>query len=448
MCSSRGCEARTNDEGRKTNPSSFGFRQEEYMEHRKRIVPVVILALLALGGYYLYSTNRLPFVSTVSTFADSVSGFIEGEEISIAAEIGGRIEIVAVDEGDPVTKGQELVRLDRATLDAQIAQAQAALETAKAQLAQVKAGARAEDIRQAEAALAQAIAQRDGAKRAWDNAAAVRDTPQELDVRIAAAEAQLRAAKAQIEVAQANAITAKTRVDAAGGVDQVRVEGKALVNAWWAAEATLQAAVANYNGAAKTLQILNDMRARPLTLNPQVDAAKAQYDAAVTAVDIAQARLDATKAGPTKEQVNVAEAAVKQAEAALGVLQVQSSKMTLKSPANGIVTRRVAHTGEIAAPNASLLTIANLETVKLTIYVPETQIGQIKIGQTIPIQVDSFPGKVFQGKVIFIASQAEFTPRNVQTKTERVNTVFAVKVQIPNPQMELKPGMPADAALK
>ena len=315
------------------------------MEHRKRIVPVVILALLALGGYYLYSTNRLPFVSTVSTFADSVSGFIEGEEISIAAEIGGRIEIVAVDEGDPVTKGQELVRLDRATLDAQIAQAQAALETAKAQLAQVKAGARAEDIRQAEAALAQAIAQRDGAKRAWDNAAAVRDTPQELDVRIAAAEAQLRAAKAQIEVAQANAITAKTRVDAAGGVDQVRVEGKALVNAWWAAEATLQAAVANYNGAAKTLQILNDMRARPLTLNPQVDAAKAQYDAAVTAVDIAQARLDATKAGPTKEQVNVAEAAVKQAEAALGVLQVQSSNMTLKCPVSGIVTRRVAHTG-------------------------------------------------------------------------------------------------------
>jgi multidrug resistance efflux pump len=418
------------------------------MDHRKRIVPVVILVLLALGAYYLYSTNRLPFISTASTFADSVSGFIEGEEISIAAEVGGRIEIVAVDEGESVTKGQELVRLDRASLDAQIAQAQAALGTAQAQLAQVKAGARAEDIRQAEAALAQAMAQRDGAKRAWDNAAAVRDTPQELDVRIAMADAQVKAAKSQVEVAQANAITAKTRVDAVGGVDQVRVEGKALVNAWWAAEATLQAAVANYNGAVKALELLNNMKAQPLTLNPQVDAAKAQYESAVAAVSIAQARLDATKAGPTKEQVNVAEAAVKQAEAALGVLQVQSNKMSLKSPVGGIVTRRVAHTGEIAAPSASLLTIANLETVKLTIYVPETQIGNIRIGDTVPVQVDSFPGKVFQGKVIFIASQAEFTPRNVQTKTERVNTVFAVKVQIPNPQMELKPGMPADAALK
>ncbi len=418
------------------------------MEHRKRIIPVVLIVLLAFGGDYAYSTNRLPFVSTASVFVDSVSGFIEGEEISIAAEIGGRIEIVAVDEGEAVTKGQELVRLDRATLDAQLAQAQAALGTAQAQLAQVKAGARAEDIRQAEAALAQAIAQRDGAKRAWDNAAAVRDTPQELDVRIAAADAQLKAAKAQIDVATANAVSAKTRVDAAGGVDQPSPQGKQLVNQWWAAEATLQAAVATYNGTLKTLELLNNMKAQPLTLNPQVDAAKAQYESAVAAVTSAQARLDATKAGPTKEQVNVAEAAVKQAEAALGVLQVQSNKMTLKSPANGIVTRRVAHTGEIAAPNASLLTIANLETVKLTIYVPETQIGSIKIGNTVPIQVDSFPGKVFQGKVIFIASQAEFTPRNVQTKTERVNTVFAVKVQIPNSQMELKPGMPADAALK
>ncbi len=417
------------------------------MEHRKRIIPIVIIALLLLGGYYLYTTNRLPFVST-ETFTASVSGFIEGEEISIAAEVGGRIAALTVDEGSAVTQGQELVRLDRTTLDAQIAQAYAALETAQAQLAQVKAGARPEEIRQAQAALAQAIAQRDGAKRAWENAQAIREMPQELDVRIAAAEAQLKAAKYQVEIAQANAITARTRVDAAGGVDQVRVEGKALVNAWWAAEAALQAAQANYEGAQKSLQILYDMRARPLTFDVQVDAAKAQYEAAEQAVRLAQARLDALQAGATKEQIAIAEAAVKQAEAALGVLRAQSAKMTLTSPVSGIVTRRAAHVGEIAAPNAPLLTIANLETVKLTIYVPETQIGKIKIGDVIPIQVDAFPGKVFPGKVIYIASQAEFTPRNVQSKAERVNLVFAVKLQIPNPQMELKPGMPADARVE
>jgi len=411
------------------------------MEHRKRIIPVIILLALIAGGYYYY-TNSL---SVTSATTRTASGFIEGEEVIISAEMGGRIEKILVEEGDAVTAGQELVRLDRALLDAQIAQAQAAVDTARAQLAQVQAGARAEDVRQAEATLAQAVAARDGAKRAWDNAQTVRANPQELDARIIAAEAQVKAAKAQLEVATANAISARTRVDGAGGVDQVRVEGKVLVNNWWAAEATALAAQANVEGAERGLQILQDMRARPLTLDAQVDAAKAQYDTAIAAVTVAQTRLDAVKAGATKEQIAVAEAGVKQAQAALNLLLVQATKMTLKSPANGIVARRVAHLGEAVTPNATLLTVTNLEAVKLTIYVPETQIGQVKIGDAISVKVDSFPEKTFQGKVIFIATQAEFTPRNVQSQAERVNTVFAVRVQIPNPHQELKPGMPADA---
>jgi len=413
------------------------------MEHRKRIIPVVVLIVLGLVGYYVYSNYFSDGANS-----NTVSGFIEGEEIAIAPEVGGRIEAITVDEGDRVASGQEIVRLDRAMVNAQIAQAQAALDTANAQLAQVKAGARAEDVRQAEAALAQAIAAREGAKRAWENAQAVRANPQELDARIAAADAQAKAAKFQLDAANANAVAARAKVDAIGGVDQPRVEGKLIVQQWAAAEATVSTAQATFDGAVKGWQILLDMRKNPLTLDTQVDAAKAQYDAAVAAVDVAQARSDATKAGPTKEQVAVAEAAVKQAEAALAVLQVQASKMTLKSPANGFVTRRAAHAGEIAVPNATLLSIANLDPVKLTIYVPETQIGGIKIGDEIPVQVDSFPDKVFKGKAIFINSQAEFTPRNVQTKAERVNTVFAVKLQIPNPNLDLKPGMPADATLQ
>ena len=172
-----------------------------------------------------------------------------------------------------------------------------------------------------------------------------------------------------------------------------------------------------------------------------------QYESAAAAVDVAQTRLEAVKAGATKEQVAVAEAAIKQAESALAVLQVQIAKLTLKSPVSGLVTRRIAHVGELAGPGAVLLTVANLDPVKLTIYVPETQIGQIKIGDEIAVQVDSFPDKIYKGKVTFIASQAEFTPRNVQTKAERVHTVFAVRVQIPNADAELKPGMPADASL-
>ncbi len=414
------------------------------MPHRppKQAMIVIPLIVLALIGYWAYSTY------TAGIEANTASGFIEGEEIAIAAEVGGRIQAITVEEGDRVTAGQELIRLDRTLLNAQIAQAQAAVSTAQAQLAQLKAGARAEEIRQAEAALAQAIAARDGAKQAWENAKAARANPQELEARIAAAETQLKAAKFQWDAAKANASAAKARVDAIGGVDQTRVEGKVIVEQWAAAEAAVLTAQAGYEGAAKSLQILLDMRNNPLTLNAQVDSAKAQYDASVAAAEVAQARLDALKAGATKEQLAIAEAAVKQAEAALGILQVQSAKMTLTSPVNGIVSRRAARLGEIAAPNTILLGVTNLDAVKLTIYVPETRIGQIKLGDEFEVYVDSFPGKAFKGKVVFISTQAEFTPRNVQTKAERVNTVFAVKLQIANPNLELKPGMPADALLK
>lgn len=414
------------------------------MSHRppKQAIVIVPLLLLAIIGYWVYSNY------TASVEANTASGFIEGEEIAIAAEVGGRIEAITVEEGERVNAGQELVRLDRAMLNAQIAQAQAAVDTAQAQLAQVQAGARAEEVRQAQAALAQAIAAREGAKRAWENSKAARANPQELDIRIAVAEAQSKASKFQLDAAMANAAGARARVDAIGGVDQSRVEGKVIVEQWSAAEAAVSAARAAYEGAAKGLQILIDIRKNPLTLDAQIDAAKAQADAASAAADVAQARFDAIKAGATKEQIAIAQAAVKQAEAARGVLQVQSSKMTLKSPVNAIVSRRAARLGEIAAPNATLLSVVNLDSVKLTIYVPETRIGQIKPGDEFDVKVDSFPDKTFKGKVVFINTQAEFTPRNVQTKAERVNMVFAVKLQIPNPNMELKPGMPADALLK
>jgi HlyD family secretion protein len=428
----------------------------------KRIAPIIILLAVVLGGYYLYSTGRLTLGAALAANANTASGYIEGEEVSIASEVGGRIELLAVNEGDPVKAGQELVRIERTVLDAQIAQAQAALDTANAQLAQVKAGPRTEDVRQAEAALAQAMVMRDGTKRTLDSAQVVHDNPQELNARIAAAQSQLDTQKSQVEVAkhsiqmaQANADAAAVRKDAFGGPAGASVEARIAVNQWWAAEEALLAARASLDvaqtavaGAQRGLDVLLEIKANPVTANAQLDTAKLQYDSAASAVDVAQARLDAVKVGASKEQVAVTEAQVKQAAAALNVLQVQTAKMSVKSPATGIVTRRTLHQGEVTAPGASLLTVASLDPVKLTIYVPETQIGQIKIGDSIDVQVDSFPGRTFKGSVTFIASQGEFTPRNVQTKTERVNIVFAVRVQIPNANLDLKPGMPADATLK
>ena len=101
----------------------------------------------------------------------------------------------------------------------------------------------------------------------------------------------------------------------------------------------------------------------------------------------------------------------------------------------------------MATPGSALLTLTHLDPVDLTIYVPETRLGQIQLGSKINVQVDSYPGRNFEGNIVYISNQAEFTPRNVQTKEERVTTVFAVKVEIPNAASELKPGMPADAFL-
>ena len=103
--------------------------------------------------------------------------------------------------------------------------------------------------------------------------------------------------------------------------------------------------------------------------------------------------------------------------------------------------------GEQANPGATIMTVGALDPVRLTLYIPETDIGRVRQGQKVHVTVDSFPGKVFEGSVTFIAQEAQFTPRNVQTRDERAATVFAVRVELPNADHALKPGMPADAVI-
>lgn len=125
-----------------------------------------------------------------------------------------------------------------------------------------------------------------------------------------------------------------------------------------------------------------------------------------------------------------------------------TSSGSIRSPLNGVVLLRAADPGEITTAGGTLLVVADLTTVTLTVYIPESQYGQIYIGQDLPVSVDSFPGKVFFGKVTYISDEAEFTPRNAQTVQNRKNTVYAVKLTIANPDLDLKPGMPADVSLK
>ncbi len=144
----------------------------------------------------------------------------------------------------------------------------------------------------------------------------------------------------------------------------------------------------------------------------------------------------------------MSEARVKEAIASLELAKTRLSDAVLRSHMDGLVLSDTLETGEFATPGMPVVTIGNLKDVWLRCYVGETDMGRVKPGQKAAVTVDSFPGKVFKGTVSFISSQSEFTPKNIQTTKERVKLVYRIKIDIKNPDIELKPGMPADAELQ
>jgi multidrug resistance efflux pump len=372
-----------------------------------------------------------------------------------------------------------VIRLDDALVQAQITQAEAALEATQAMLAQVESGPPDADVRQAETLLRQAEVARDGAHQALQDAKTARSQPQELESRVDAARTQLAIGELTVEQAIANMRSTeiqqeffqRTYAELERGFDveisvpglpvelkrhinvgeavlsEVRRQGNLTNQQAWMAWEGLFAAEAVRDGARANLDNLLAMRDNPLEANVLVSAAEAQYAIAEANVDVARAQLEALQSGATQQERSVAESQVEQGEAALETLQVHLDKMTLRAPRTGIVVERTVSVGEIAPPNFSLLTLADLDQATLTVYVPENQIGLVKVGQDARVKVDSYPERTFDAKVVHIASRAEFTPKNVQTKEERVSTVFAVKIEIPNSDHALKPGMPADAEI-
>ena len=136
--------------------------------------------------------------------------------------------------------------------------------------------------------------------------------------------------------------------------------------------------------------------------------------------------------------------AVTQAEASLALIDIQIAKLTITAPADGIILTSSIQPGEIVAPSAAAMTLGRLDNLTITVYVPENLYGELSLGQSASMTVDSSPGETFTATVAQIAEQAEFTPRNVQTVEGRSSTVFAIKLQVQDPAGKLKPGMPAD----
>ncbi len=194
-------------------------------------------------------------------------------------------------------------------------------------------------------------------------------------------------------------------------------------------------------------------------LTAQINAAKAAFAMAVVKRSQAdedlkriaslfeQEMVSASQYDAAKTLASTAWSAADQSKAGIDLLQVQIDNAKIKSPVAGTVIVKAVEQGELVAAGSTIATIADLSTLNLKIYVGEKLAGRISLGDTVSVNVDSYSGRNFPGKVVNISQKAEFTPKNVQTKEERVNLVFAIKVEIPNPGLILKPGMPADAAI-
>ncbi len=142
-----------------------------------------------------------------------------------------------------------------------------------------------------------------------------------------------------------------------------------------------------------------------------------------------------------------AEAELNRSSASRAVAEIAYNDSTIQAPISGTILTKAVEIGDLLSPFSTVVTMADLSTLEMMLYVPETRYGRIKLGDSVGIFVDSYPGTEFTGKVTYISDKAEFTPKNIQTKEERVTQVFGIKIEIPNPKMELKPGMPADAVI-
>jgi len=302
-----------------------------------------------------------------------VSGQIEATEVHVAAQVGGRLLELAVQEGDRVDAGTVLARLDTADATLALARARAERAQADAQLRLLRAGARREDIRQAEA--------------------------------------QVEAARAEVEVVQAE-LSAAT-------VDVTRFESL----------------LASSSGTGKQR---DDAVARRNVARERVEAARTRVSSAIEA-------LTRVKAGARPEELAAATARVDAATAQTQILEKALADATVVAPRSGVVTEVVADAGELVAPRAPLLVITDLDHAWANVFVDEPVVPRLRLGQSATVFTDA--GGALPGTVSFVASKAEFTPRNVQTAADRAQLVYRVKVSTDNRAGVLKTGMPVDVEL-
>ena len=390
------------------------------------------------------------------------SGIISVTEINIASQIGGTVASINVNEGSNVNKGDVLFQLDDSLLQAQRNQASAAVAVAE------KAVNSAE-VQYEIAVNSARLQDQQNRVNGWNI-----PQPDEFDTpvwyfdkeeKINSAKAEVDAATADLEIEKANLEKVLADNTSEGFLSAEKRLADAQVAFLIADQVLTQA-----NDVQDKEDIFNYANDLYNTAKTELSSAQSEYNRLLTTqaaadvlesrarVRVAQERLDraldyltSLESGDqsllveaANSGVQQAEAVLSQAKAALALIDLQLEKTVVKSPVDGIVLTRNLEEGEMLVPGSVAFIIGQLQEVSLTVYIPETEYGKIKLGDTVSITVDSFPGENFTGTVSYISDQAEFTPRNVQTVDGRKTTVYAVKITVPNTNLELKPGMPAD----
>jgi multidrug efflux pump subunit AcrA (membrane-fusion protein) len=437
----------------------------------RRIAPVVIfIGLAAFAIWYLTSYQAGPENGPIEA-----SGTIEATQINLASEVGGKVFEVIAQEGQAVSTGQALIKMDDSLILAQLDQARAGLSQAQANYNLIAAGPTSEQRRVLVTAARLELLAAEQALRDLDDAAVLLAAKalQEIALAEQAIDQALQrqdnlatpAEQTDIDSAKASVVLAKDLLDKAredyephANKPEDNVVRAVLLNKMSAAQSNYDTAVSRLNnmlGIADEIDVhLADSELA--MAEAQLADAQRRYELVKNGPDpndialaearlqTAEANLAASLADPSPEQLALAQAQVEAAQAAVSVLERQLDRLTILAPSQGIVLERLIEPGEVALPSTPLLIMARLDNLTITVYVPEDRYGDITLGQAARVSVDSFPTQVFDGQVIHIADEAEYTPRNVQTQEGRRTTVFAVKLAVENAEGKLKPGMPAD----
>jgi HlyD family secretion protein len=384
-------------------------------------IGLLLLVLAGLGTFFFFRNKPEGKPGWLR-----VSGRLEGYETNVGAKIAGRVESISNREGEEVKAGQLLVKLSDADIQAQLRGATARWEQSH------------ESIKEAEAQLAAA---REQVQQSKLNVSQAREDAQgriqQAQANVASQQALYAQAVAQETQAKADLDLAKIRINR---YDELVVQGAVTQDeadqahsTFKSATATVVARQAAVSSAAKQIVAAQAAltQARSNSLNPPIRLSQQESNLKTVAQNEAA--------------VSRAKLEVRNAKASIDEIQSNIDYLNIKSPQRGIVTARTVEPGAVVAAGQTVISLINLDTIFLRGYVPDSEIGKVRLNQAALIYYDSDPKHGIHGKVIEIDPEASFTPENIYFKDDRVKQVFGIKIMIENPDNYAKPGMPADA---